>query len=119
MATNTTVRPEQAVKPACCTPSLAPAPALEILAQDEELARLAKALGHPARVAIVRYLLRQGERVCTDLSEVVPLAHATAMQHIKVLKESGLLSSARYGRNVVYCVSPAARARLTALVGEL
>ena len=59
-------------------------------AADVELAGLARALGHPIRVAIVRYLLEQGESVCTDLSDVVPLAHSTTMQHIKVLKEAGL-----------------------------
>ena len=70
-----------------------PARGLAITAADEELAGLTRALGHPIRVAIVRYLLEQGESVCTDLSEVVPLAHSTTMQHIKVLKEAGLLSA--------------------------
>ena len=101
----------------CC--AVTQAASLAVDSTDEELARLAKALGHPVRVAIVRYLLRQGERVCTDLSGVVPLAHATAMQHIKVLKESGLLSSARVGRNVVYCVDPDSLGVLTSLVGDL
>ena len=92
---------------------------LAIAAADEELAGFTRALGHPIRVAIVRYLLEQGESVCTDLSEVVPLAHSTTMQHIKVLKEAGLLSAGRCGRNVLYCVNPEALRQLRALVGRL
>ena len=92
---------------------------LAITSADEELAGFTRALGHPIRVAIVRYLLEQGESVCTDLSEVVPLAHSTTMQHIKVLKEAGLLSAGRCGRNVLYCVNPEALRQLRALVGRL
>ena len=92
---------------------------LEITAADVELAGLTRALGHPIRVAILRYLLEQGESVCTDLSVVVPLAHSTTMQHIKVLKEAGLLSAGRCGRNVRYCVNPEALRQLRALVGRL
>jgi ArsR family transcriptional regulator len=92
---------------------------LAITGADEELATLTRALGHPIRVAILRYLLEQGESVCTDLSHVVPLAHSTTMQHIKVLKEAGLLSSGRCGRNVLYCVNPEALRQLRALVGRL
>ena len=92
---------------------------LAITAADEQLAGFTRALGHPIRVAIVRYLLEQGESVCTDLSELVPLAHSTTMQHIKVLKEAGLLSAGRCGRNVLYCVNPEALRQLRALVGRL
>jgi ArsR family transcriptional regulator len=101
------------------TPPALSARGLAITAADEELAGLTRALGHPIRVAIVRYLLEQGESVCTDLSEVVPLAHSTTMQHIKVLKEAGLLSAGRCGRNVLYCVNPDALRQLRALVGRL
>ena len=96
-----------------------PGRGLEITAADVELAGLTRALGHPIRGAILRYLLEQGESVCTDLSVVVPLAHSTTMQHIKVLKEAGLLSAGRCGRNVRYCVNPEALRQLRALVGRL
>jgi ArsR family transcriptional regulator len=92
---------------------------LAIAAADVELAALTRALGHPVRVAILRYLLERGESVCTDLSHLVPLAHSTAMQHIKVLREAGLLSAGRCGRNVLYCVNPEALRQLRALVGRL
>ena len=106
-------------KPRPGTPPALSARGLAITAADEELAGFTRALGHPIRVAIVRYLLEQGESVCTDLSEVVPLAHSTTMQHIKVLKEAGLLSAGRCGRNVLYCVNPDALRQLRALVGRL
>ncbi|MBI3969465.1 MAG: helix-turn-helix transcriptional regulator [Chloroflexi bacterium] len=100
----------------CCIQPVAP---LELRPADEELARLAKALGHPVRVAIVRHLLQLGERVCTDLSDVVPLAHSTAIQHINVLREAGLLCASRSGRNVYYCVNPAALRQIKALIAGL
>jgi ArsR family transcriptional regulator, arsenate/arsenite/antimonite-responsive transcriptional repressor len=96
-----------------------PRASLKILPADEEIARLARALAHPARVAIMRHLLQLGECVCTDLSGVVPLAHSTAMQHIKILKESGLLQSSRDGRNVLYCVDPESVLRLKGLIDRL
>jgi DNA-binding transcriptional ArsR family regulator len=86
------------VEPFPCEPPAG----LKILPNDEAMARLARALAHPTRVAIVRHILQSGEGVCTDLSEVVPLAHSTAMQHIKILKEAGLLRSSRHGRHVLY-----------------
>jgi ArsR family transcriptional regulator len=76
-------------------------------------------LAHPARVAIVRYLLQCGERVCTDLSGVVPLAHSTTMQHLKILKEAGLLRSSRAGRHVLYCVDGEVLRRLRGLLHAL
>jgi ArsR family transcriptional regulator len=91
----------------------------EMTEADERVARLAKALGHPARVALLRHLMRLGECVCTDLSDVLPLAHSTAMQHIKVLKEAGLLVSAKEGRNVVYCVDRGILGQLKGLIAEL
>ena len=92
---------------------------LVVTLADAELARLTKALGHPIRVAILRHLLERGESVCTDVSDIVPLAHSTVMQHIKVLREAGLLSAGRCGRNVLYCVNAGALRQLRALVGRL
>ena len=96
-----------------------PGTSLPILPTDRELARLARALAHPARVAIVRYLLQFGECVCADLSGVVPLAHSTAMQHLKILKEAGLLRSARDGRHVLYCVDGEVLRRFQELLSGL
>jgi ArsR family transcriptional regulator len=86
---------------------------------DEELAQLAKALGHPVRAAIVRLLNRQGECSCGEIVDVLPLAQATISQHLKVLKDAGLLLGEVDGPRVCYCVNPDVIQRIRHLVGEL
>jgi ArsR family transcriptional regulator len=88
---------------------------------DEELAVLAKALGHPARVQIVRFLLEQGEGtcVCGDICEEIPLAQSTVSQHLKMLKEAGLISGEVDGPRVCYSINKARLERLKLLVGGL
>ncbi len=86
---------------------------------DTELARLAKALGHPARVAIVRMLTDGGECVCGDIVSRLPLAQATVSQHLKVLKQAGLIEGEIDPPRVCYCVNPEAVKRLQTLVGEI
>jgi ArsR family transcriptional regulator, arsenate/arsenite/antimonite-responsive transcriptional repressor len=97
----------------------APAAAQEPLPADAELARLAKALGHPVRVAILRHLLRHGVCVCGALVQRVPLAQSTVSQHLKVLKEAGLLQGEIDGPRVCYCANRNAVRRLLQLIGEL
>ena len=76
-------------------------------ARDEEnLAGLAKALGHPARVAILRLLLTRGDCICGDIVDRLPLAQATVSQHLKVLKESGWIQGTIDGPRVCYCAKP-------------
>ena len=87
--------------------------------QDEELARLAKALGHPARVAIVRLLLRGGECICGDIVGQLPLAQATVSQHLKVLKEAGWITGEVDGPRVCYCVRAETLARAVTLIRGL
>ncbi len=86
---------------------------------DAELARLAKALGHPARVAIVRMLSEGGECVCGDIVSRLPLAQATVSQHLKVLKQAGLIEGEIDPPRVCYCILPEAVKRLQTLVGEI
>lgn len=86
---------------------------------DAELARLAKALAHPARVAILRRLLAQGECVCGEIVEGLPLAQATVSQHIKVLKQAGLVAGEVDGPRVCYCVNPKAVRRIKELIGAI
>jgi len=88
-------------------------------AEDRELAVLARALGHPARVAILRYLARRGECVCGRLVDRLPLAQATVSQHLKVLKQAGLIEGEVEGPRVCYCVRPESLRRLRTLLGEL
>jgi ArsR family transcriptional regulator len=105
----------------CCPPA-AGAPDLRPVEgeqADEELAALAKALGHPARVKIVRMLLRRDACVCGDIVDELPLAQSTVSQHLKVLKEAGLVRGDVDGPRVCYCIEPGALRRLRALVGGL
>ena len=88
-------------------------------ATDTELALLAKALGHPARVAIMRLLMARGECVCGAIVDELPLAQATVSQHLKVLKDAGLVQGEIDGPRVCYCVNPAAVRRLKDLIGGL
>jgi ArsR family transcriptional regulator len=86
---------------------------------DDELATLCKAVGHPARVQILRLLARREECICGDIVEEVPLAQSTVSQHLKVLKEAGLIRGEIDGPRVCYCIEPRTLRRLKALVGSL
>ena len=88
-------------------------------ATDAELAQLAKALAHPARVAILRRLLAQGECVCGEIVDGLPLAQPTVSQHLKVLKEAGLVVGEVDGPRVCYCVNPKVVKRVKELIGGL
>lgn len=105
----------------CCPPSN-PDPDLRPVEgdeADEELALYAKALGHPARVKIVRLLLRKDACICGDIVEELPLAQSTVSQHLKVLKDVGLIRGDVDGPRVCYCIEPRALRRIRALVGGL
>jgi ArsR family transcriptional regulator len=86
---------------------------------DTELATLTKALGHPARVQIVRLLVRREACICGDIVDELPLAQSTVSQHLKVLKEAGLVKGEIDGPRVCYCVEPRTLRRLKALIGSL
>jgi ArsR family transcriptional regulator len=90
-----------------------------VTATDEELATLAKALGHPARVAILRRLAERGECVCGEIVDSLPLAQATVSQHLKVLKDAGLVQGEIDGPRVCYCVNPETVKRFQKLVTQL
>jgi len=113
-----TARPAGA---SCCPPArehadLRPVEGAEA---DEELAALAKAIGHPARVQILRILVRRNACICSDIVEELPLAQSTVSQHLKVLKEAGLIRGDVDGPRVCYCIEPRTLRRLKALVGGL
>lgn len=89
------------------------------ISMDADLAAMAKAVGHPVRAGIVRMLAAQ--RTCRygDLSDRVPLAKSTVSQHLKVLREAGLVRVETDGPRVCYCIDRRGLARLKSLVGEL
>jgi ArsR family transcriptional regulator, arsenate/arsenite/antimonite-responsive transcriptional repressor len=104
------------ISPASSTASRLPGSPLPA---DAELAALAKALGHPVRVAILRHLLRHGGCICGDLVALVPLAQSTVSQHLKILKDAGLLQGEIDGPRVCYCANPETVRRLQQLMHEL
>jgi ArsR family transcriptional regulator len=109
--------------PICCPPS-PPTPdlsswSLEGPAADDELAGMAKALGHPARVRILRMLSRKEARVCSEIVGELPLAQSTVSEHLRILKESGLIRSSQNGTRVGYCIDFDALRKLKALVAIL
>ncbi|MFD2718229.1 ArsR/SmtB family transcription factor [Hymenobacter monticola] len=91
----------------------------EFDAEAQELATLAKALGHPARVAIVRLLAQRQACVCGDLVLALPLSQSTVSQHLKELKAAGLVQGEVDGPRVCYCLSPTGWARARQLLGGL
>jgi predicted transcriptional regulator len=71
-----------------------------------QAARLAKALGHPARIAILEILYRKQACVCGALVDELPLSQATVSQHLKELKEAGLIQGTIDGPRICYCIDP-------------
>jgi len=106
---------------ACCPsptggPDLRPVEGEEA---DRELATFAKAIGHPLRVRILRLLVLKNRCVCGELVDELPVAQSTVSQHLKVLKDAGLVQGEIDGPRVCYCIDPRALRRLKALVGAL
>lgn len=90
--------------------------------QQNQLAAWAKALGHPARIAILEYLAIQEACICTNLVEELGLAQATVSQHLRALKDAGLIQGTVEGASVCYCINPVtwkqARQAITSLFNQ-
>ena len=108
--------PRPATPPDTADPDLRP---IEGQAADAELAALAKAVGHPARVAILRLLTRKNACVCGEIVDELPLAQSTVSQHLKVLKGAGLIQGEVDGPRICYCIDPRVLRRLKVLVAGL
>lgn len=105
----------------CCPPAdrSADRRPIEGAAADRELALLAKAIGHSARVKILRLLLRKNSCVCGAIVLELPLAQSTVSQHLRILKRARLIRGDVDGPRVCYCIEPRALRRLKALIGGL
>lgn len=77
----------------------------EYTIRQEQLARFAKALGHPARIAILQFLAKQDTCYFGDIHEELPIAKATVSQHLKELKEAGLIQGEIETPKVRYCIN--------------
>lgn len=84
-----------------------------------ELADLAKALSHPARIAILRTLAEKQVCICGEIVEVMPLAQATVSQHLKELKKAGLITGEVEGKKSCYCINWEALSRFSSITKEL
>lgn len=71
---------------------------------DNRVAKYAKALSHPARVAILKILIQKNACICGDIVEELPLSQSTVSQHLKELKEAGLVKGDIEGASVCYCI---------------
>src|SRR5690606_20987717 len=74
--------------------------------KQNELAAMAKAIAHPARIAILQKLVRSNACICGDLVEELGLAQPTISQHLKELKQAGLIQGSIEGTSVCYCINP-------------
>lgn len=73
---------------------------------QNEMAAIAKALAHPARIAILQFLAKKNACVCGEIVEEIGLAQATISQHLKELKNAGLIQGDIEGTSVCYCIDP-------------
>lgn len=73
--------------------------------KQNEVALLTKALGHPARIAIIEYLIRVDTCICGDIVNELPLAQPTVSQHLKELKNAGLIKGSIEGNAICYCIN--------------
>jgi ArsR family transcriptional regulator len=72
--------------------------------QQNQIATIAKALGHPARIAIIEYLIKVNECICGDIVNELPLAQPTVSQHLKELKNAGIIKGNIEGNSICYCI---------------
>jgi DNA-binding transcriptional ArsR family regulator len=80
--------------------------------KQNSIATLVKALAHPARIAIVEYLVKVDTCICSDIVDELPLAQPTVSQHLKELKAAGLIKGSVEGTSICYCIDENALAKL-------
>jgi DNA-binding transcriptional ArsR family regulator len=91
----------------------------EFTKAQNDLAILAKALGHPARVAILQFLIKSKACVCGDIVDELPLSQSTVSQHLSELKKAGLIKGDIDGPSICYCIDEKNWARAKKTVGDL
>ena len=91
---------------------------IDYLAETEKLARFAKALGHPTRIKILNHLENQSCCFTGDLVEVIPLAQSTISQHLKELKDAGLIQGELNPPKIKYCINQENWIKAKALFNE-
>lgn len=87
--------------------------------EQNELATIAKALGHPARIAIIQYLLKVNSCICGEIVEEVQLAQPTISRHLKELKAVGIIKGTIEGTSVNYCIDASKWREIQSLLNDL
>ena len=87
--------------------------------KQNTIATIAKALGHPARIAIVEYLIKVDTCICGDIVNELPLAQPTVSQHLKELKNAGLIKGTIEGNAICYCIDEKAIETLQNYFGNI
>ena len=77
----------------------------EFTQKEQDLANFAKAMAHPARIAILKVLAQRNECICGEIVEILPLAQSTVSQHLKELKNAGLINGETDGPRSCYCIN--------------
>jgi len=86
---------------------------------QNEIAILAKAIAHPARVAIIEYLLKVNACICNDIVNELPLAQPTISQHLKELKNAGIIKGNIEGNAICYCINEQVFGKIQVLFGNI
>ena len=91
----------------------------EFTKAQNDLASLTKALGHPARIAILQFLIKTKSCVCGDIVDELPLSQSTVSQHLNELKRAGLIKGDIEGPSVCYCIDEKAWNRAKKVISDL
>lgn len=94
-------------------------PEIKEAPNEEDLAHMFKALGHPARIRIVNHLKREDRCICGEIVQILPLSQSTVSQHLKILKDAGLVVGEVEGPRTCYCLDRAALERFKKAVERL
>ena len=91
----------------------------EFTKAQNELATLTKALGHPARIAILQFLIKTKSCICGDIVDELPLSQSTVSQHLSELKKAGLIKGDVEGPSTCYCIDEKAWNKAKKQIGDL
>jgi DNA-binding transcriptional ArsR family regulator len=86
---------------------------------QNDLAMIARSLGHPARIAILQFLVKTKSCICGDIVDQLPLSQSTVSQHLGELKKAGLIKGNIDGARVCYCIDEKAWIKAKKVIGEL
>lgn len=87
--------------------------------EQNDIAKILKALAHPARIAIVEYLLSVDTCICNDIVAEINLAQPTVSQHLKELKNAEIIQGEIEGKSICYCINPATFKRMEHFIGQI